>query len=154
MSTERRLDEGLERRRRTMEVLARADEKELAAAWSALGNPPDFTAVRGPETGLVMVRGRIGGGGSPFNLGETSVSRATIRLETGEIGHGHVLGLSRKSAELIALFDALAQRPELAGAVDDLVLRVSDRLADEDAREKRRTAATKVEFFTMVRGDD
>lgn len=154
MAIETRAELSLERRRRGMEILAIADEAVLAEAWAALPRQPDFQSVRGPETGLVMIRGRIGGGGSPFNLGEASVSRATIRLESGEIGHGHCLGLSRRKAQLIALFDALGQLPEMQAVIDTLLERITETRAAEDHAEQERTAATKVEFFTMVRGDD
>ena len=144
---------GLERRR-TMEALAKADLSVLEDAWNRLAPTPAYTVVRGPETGLVMIRGRIGGGGAPFNLGEATVSRATIRLESGEIGFGQMLGLAPRKAELAALFDALAQRAEHASVVAELVVSIETKVAEEDAEHLRRTAATRVDFFTMVRGED
>jgi alpha-D-ribose 1-methylphosphonate 5-triphosphate synthase subunit PhnG len=141
-------------RRRMMEALAKAEQSQLEESWAALEPKPAFTAVRGPETGLVMVRGRIGGGGAPFNLGEATVSRATIRLETGEIGFGQTLGLAPRKAELSALFDALAQREEYAALVAGLVAAIEAAVAERDAEHLRRTAATRVDFFTMVRGED
>ena len=144
---------GLERRR-TMEALAKADLSVLDDAWNRLAPKPAYTVVRGPETGLVMIRGRIGGGGAPFNLGEATVSRATIRLESGEIGFGQMLGLAPRKAELAALFDALAQRAEHASVVAELVVSIETKVAEEDAEHLRRTAATRVDFFTMVRGED
>jgi alpha-D-ribose 1-methylphosphonate 5-triphosphate synthase subunit PhnG len=141
-------------RRRMMEALAKAEQSELEHIWAALEPTPAFSAVRGPETGLVMIRGRIGGGGAPFNLGEATVSRATIRLETGEIGFGQTLGISPRKAELAALFDALAQRDEHAAVVADLVASIETTLAERDAEQLRQTAATRVDFFTMVRGED
>src|SRR4051812_23444629 len=97
-------------RRLALNALAAAEADALTAAWSNWADKPAFKPVRGPETGLVMVRGRAGGGGAPFNLGEASVSRATVRLETGEIGHGYCLGRDLDKARLIAVFDALFQR--------------------------------------------
>jgi alpha-D-ribose 1-methylphosphonate 5-triphosphate synthase subunit PhnG len=154
MPIERPADDGQQKRRRTMELLAKAEDAVLIAAWEALANKPEVTRVRGPETGLVMLRGRIGGGGSPFNLGEATVSRATVRLGTGEIGHGQTLGLSRRKAELAAIFDALAQRPEHRATVDALLDEIETDLSQRDAQRERQTAATKVDFFTMVRGED
>jgi alpha-D-ribose 1-methylphosphonate 5-triphosphate synthase subunit PhnG len=154
MPIERPADDGQQSRRRTMELLAKADDTVLIAAWNALDSKPEVARVRGPETGLVMLRGRIGGGGSPFNLGEATVTRATIRLGTGEIGHGQTLGLSRRKAELAAIFDALAQRPEYQPPIDTLLNDIAATLAEQDAECERQTAATKVDFFTMVRGED
>ena len=154
MAIETRPEAGLERRRQGLQVLAKAEEHDLLEAWAALSAPPAYQLVRGPETGLIMVRGRIGGGGSPFNLGEASVSRATIRLESGEIGHGQCLGLSKRKAELIALLDALYQRPDHQAEIDDLLARITQAQAERDKAADERAAATRVEFFTMVRGDD
>jgi len=140
-------------RRLALNALAAADADALDAAWSSWVDKPAFKPVRGPETGLVMVRGRAGGGGAPFNLGETSVSRATIRLETGEIGHGYCLGRNLDKARLIAVFDALFQRDPAAIEAQVLTaLRAGATAAD--LKRKQETAATKVNFFTMVRGDN
>lgn len=140
-------------RRLALNALAAADGDALRAAWSAWTNPPGFKPVRGPETGLVMVRGRAGGGGAPFNLGEASVSRATVRLDSGEIGHGYCLGRDLDKARLIALFDALFQRDPAAVEAQVLSpLRTAGTAAD--AKRKAETAATRVNFFTMVRGDN
>ena len=154
MPIERPAEDNSEKRRRTMELLSKADEAVLDATWKALTVKPEVSRVRGPETGLVMLRGRIGGGGSPFNLGEATVSRATIRLGTGEIGHGQTLGLSRRKAELSAIFDALAQRDEYSEQVEMLLADIERTLAEHDTERERQTAATKVDFFTMVRGED
>ncbi len=70
--------------------------------------------MRGPEGGLVMVRGRAGGGGAPFNLGEMTVTRCTVRLGSGLVGHAYVAGREPRRAELAALVDALMQDPERA----------------------------------------
>ena len=140
-------------RRLALNALAAAGADALSAAWANWADKPSFKPVRGPETGLVMVRGRAGGGGAPFNLGEASVSRATIRLETGEIGHGYCLGRDLDKARLIALFDALFQRDPAAVETQVLTpLRVGATAAD--TKRKAETAATRVNFFTMVRGDN
>jgi alpha-D-ribose 1-methylphosphonate 5-triphosphate synthase subunit PhnG len=141
-------------RKRAMGLLARASTAELQAGWQAIEPKPEVHPVRGPETGLVMVRGRIGGGGDPFNLGEATVSRATVRLASGEIGHGQLLGNDREKARLAAIFDALHQRPEHRQLVDQLIDAVESRIRAEDRKHAEQTAATRVDFFTMVRGDN
>ena len=154
MTQPRSAETGSPKRRRALEALAKAELPILEQAWHRLAPKPAYAAVRGPETGLVMIRGRIGGGGAPFNLGEATVSRATIRLETGEIGFGQTLGLAPRKVELAALFDALAQRVEHGPAVAELVASIEAKVAEQDAEQLRRTAATRVDFFTMVRGED
>ena len=145
---------GAEERQKALGLLAKASRAELQAAFDALEDKPAVQPVRGPETGLVMVRGRIGGGGAPFNLGEATVTRASIRLEDGTVGHGQSLGTDGAKARLAAIFDALVQQPARKAEVDTLLAAIATRIADEDAAKARQTAATRVDFFTMVRGED
>ena len=146
---------GTEARKRVAGLLARATRDELTTAWDALATKPDYTAVRGPETGLVMVRGRIGGGGGPFNLGEATVTRATVLLASGMAGHAHALGTDKPKVRLAAIFDALWQEDPTRGFVESAILTpVEARIAEEDRQQAEETAATRVDFFTMVRGDD
>jgi len=140
-------------RKRALDVLAAAPAKALAERWAAFGDQPQHQRIRGPETGLVMIRGRAGGGGAPFNLGEATVSRASVRIVTGEVGHGYCLGRDLEKAEAIAVIDALRQRD--AGRVDNEIIAPLEALAAEgDAKKRDETAATRVDFFTMVRGDN
>lgn len=142
-------------RRRAAGLLARATMSELSAAWERLPEQPQVKPVRGPETGLVMVRGRIGGGGAPFNLGEATVTRATVILGSGLAGHAHALGTDGRKVRLAAIFDALLQDEDMQELVESEVLApVAARIAAEDRRKAEETAATRVDFFTMVRGED
>jgi alpha-D-ribose 1-methylphosphonate 5-triphosphate synthase subunit PhnG len=110
--------------------------------------------VRAPETGLVMLRGRAGGDGAPFNLGEATVSRAVVELSTGERGYGQLLGRNRDHAALAATVEALCQRESEADKVNRLILEpIASRLTAEAQRERAETAATKVDFFTLVRAE-
>lgn len=144
-----------EARKRAAGLLARATVEELLNCWSALDTKPQVEKVRGPETGLVMVRGKIGGGGSPFNLGEATVTRATVKLASGTIGHAHALGNSRKQAWYAAIADALWQEETTRPLVEREVLSVvASRLEKRKTIAIQQTAATRVDFFTMVRGDD
>lgn len=139
-------------RRARLALLARAQPAELGAAWERLRPRPDYRLVRPGETGLVMVRGRAGGTGRRFNLGEVTVSRASARLDDGRVGHGYLLGRRRRCAERIAVLDALLQAggPQ-AAALGELLEGIRARLDRERARTARRAAATRVEFFTMAR---
>lgn len=142
-------------RRAAMAVLARAEAGELQQAWNDWPDRPDVRPLRGPETGLVMVRGRIGGGGTPFNLGEATVTRATVELSTGCIGHAHALGTDREKVRHAAIIDALWQDETSRAAVEDrIVAPIRQRLNRLDGERSEETAATRVDFFTMVRGED
>jgi alpha-D-ribose 1-methylphosphonate 5-triphosphate synthase subunit PhnG len=147
-------DPEMERRRRRMGLLARASAAELDAAWTTLIVPPEVTDLRGPETGLVMLTGRIGGDGARFNLGEATVSRSTVRLASGHVGFGQLLGSDRNRARRAAVFDALAGTEKGRLVVDQLCAVVETRLTDEHERQEAETASTRVDFFTLVRGED
>jgi alpha-D-ribose 1-methylphosphonate 5-triphosphate synthase subunit PhnG len=139
-------------RKAVMAVAAQATATELAPLDAIAG--PDIRVLRAPEIGLVMVRGRIGGDGAPFNLGEATVTRAAVSLASGETGFGHVLGRDRDKARLAALADALWQAPATRDAVESVLEPVRARLAAGAALARAQAAATRVDFFTMVRGDN
>jgi alpha-D-ribose 1-methylphosphonate 5-triphosphate synthase subunit PhnG len=138
-------------RQRWMAVLARAGAEEMVSCLSECPPLPAYRRLRGPEAGLVMVRGRQGGGGSAFNLGEMTVTRCTIRTECGWTGHAYVAGRDQQQAELAAVLDALLQDPE---RTESLMRNVIDTLArvQRERRERtaRKAAATKVQFFTLA----
>jgi len=138
-----------------MDVLAASPRAEIAACAEVLEPLPDAAPVRGPEVGLVMVRGRIGGDGAPFNLGEAAVTRATVRLADGTVGHAYALGQDRAKARLSAVLAALWSQGTRRADVERAVCAplVAARAA-EVSQVRREAAATKVDFFTMVRGDD
>ncbi|WP_176086186.1 phosphonate C-P lyase system protein PhnG [Martelella sp. HB161492] len=150
-----KLNAGQKARKKAAGLLARASAEELGSALNRLAPDEAVSPLRGPETGLVMLRGRIGGGGAAFNLGEATASRASVRLADGRVGHGYCLGADRRKAQMIAIIDALMQRSELAALIDTTLLAPLDtRLAGERSRQAEETAATRVDFFTMVRGED
>ena len=142
-----------QRRQRAMAVLAHAATAAIADHLDAL-SVPAHEDLRETENGLVMLRGRIGGDGAPFNLGEATVSRAAVRLSSGEVGFGYTLGRDRDKARLIALCDALIQTEEFAGAVETNVLvPLRAGIEAERAQQAAQTAATKVDFYTLMRGE-
>jgi alpha-D-ribose 1-methylphosphonate 5-triphosphate synthase subunit PhnG len=142
-------------RKAAMATLAQSSGDDVVRLWNEAGLPSQAELLRGPETGLVTLRGRIGGGGAPFNVGEATVTRATVRLPSGQVGHCYALGRDKQKAKLAAIADALWQDPARRAEVETRLI-APLRLALTTAQEKRRaeTAATKVDFFTMVRGED
>jgi len=144
----------IDRRQALLRACAGATEAELSTALALLGELPAIEELRAPQTGLVMLRGRIGGNGQAFNVGETIVTRAAVRLG-GRIGISYLIGRAERRARLAAMLDALGQeasyRPRLEAG---LVQPVMARIAAEDAKVRAQAAATKVDFFTLVRGED
>ncbi|RIA55615.1 phosphonate C-P lyase system protein PhnG [Dichotomicrobium thermohalophilum] len=141
-------------RQALMRICAQASEAELEQALDALAPLPEAEDIRAPEQGLVMLRGRIGGDGAPFNLGEATVTRATVRVaET--LGHAYLLGRCEKKARLAAIVDALGQDAQWRARLEDaLVTPVTTRRIAEQQAQAAETAKTRVNFFTLVRGED
>lgn len=139
-------------RKRWMGILARAPREALENAWADLDGRPDYEWLRKPEIGLVMVQGRAGGTGQPFNLGEMSVTRCAVRLADGTSGHAYIAGRDRRSAELAAVFDALLQQPDWQEAVKRKIVDPLETAQIERRRlRSRKAASTKVDFFALVR---
>jgi len=140
-------------------VLAKASLAELEAAWDELAEKPAYRRLRPGETGLVMLRGRIGGTGQPFNLGEMAMTRAAVQLldTAGQVsyaGFGHVAGRSTRRAELVALFDAMLLDPARHAVITaDVVAPLAARQQTSKAVRTAHVMASKVDFFTMVRGE-
>lgn len=138
-------------RQRWMAVLARASAAEIAARLDQAPALPPHVRLRGPETGLVMVRGRQGGDGAPFNLGEMTVTRCTVRLHGGPPGHATVAGRDLRQAELAAALDAALQDPAARPALLATVIEpLAAAQAARAATDQRKAAATRVQFFTMA----
>jgi alpha-D-ribose 1-methylphosphonate 5-triphosphate synthase subunit PhnG len=139
------------RRQRWLAILARAERPAIEARLAALDPLPVHNRLRGPETGLVMVQGRAGGSGAPFNLGEMTVTRCTVHNEDGRVGHAYIAGRDRRKAELVASLDAALQDPVMGpGLEQTVVLPLADALAAADAEVRSQAEATRVDFFTLA----
>jgi alpha-D-ribose 1-methylphosphonate 5-triphosphate synthase subunit PhnG len=142
-----------------MAILAKAPLERLEQCLSGLGNLPDYDLLRPAETGLAMVRGRAGGTGQVFNLGEMTMTRCVVQLAASDTdtpisGFGYVAGRSKRHAELAALCDALLQHPGWHQAVWLAVMEPMQSLLEQQRQQQaRQVEATRVNFFTMVRGE-
>ncbi len=142
-------------RQEWMGLLARAPADRLSALWQTLGVTPEFSWLRKPEVGGVMVRGRTGGTGAAFNLGEMTVTRCTLRLKSdGRVGHAYVQGRDRSKAEIASLADALMQTDHADQVQAKLLTPLREEENTRRATRAAKAAATKVDFFTLVRGED
>jgi alpha-D-ribose 1-methylphosphonate 5-triphosphate synthase subunit PhnG len=153
-----RTDPDNERKRaEAISLLGRGDPALLETVWAGLEDKPAYRWLRPPEIGLVMVRARAGGTGQPFNLGEMTVTRAAVRLdgEPAVVGFSYVAGRAKRHAELASLFEALLQRPSLRERLEaSLLVPLAEAAAATRAQRAEQVAATRVDFTTMVRGDD
>ena len=145
----------VEARQRWLAILARADRCALESAWNSVADKPRCEWLRRAETGLVMVRARAGGTGQRFNLGEMTATRCTVQMDGGIRGVGYVRGRDARHAELVALFDALLQQDDRRADVQrDTIEPLAEAQETEKAARARKVNATKVDFFTLVRGED
>jgi alpha-D-ribose 1-methylphosphonate 5-triphosphate synthase subunit PhnG len=138
-----------------MATLARCEGTRLDALWNGFGIEPEYRMLRGPDTGLVMLRGRVGGTGNAFNIGEATVTRATVRLGNGAVGHSMALGQDHAKARISAIIDALCHDSATASRIDaEIIAPLRRDIEAGDGKRRAEAAATKVDFFTMVRGED
>lgn len=140
-----------ETRRRWMGVLARADRAAIERAWDALAERPAYRHLRKPESGLVMLRGRAGGTGQVFNLGEMTVARCSVQLDDGTVGHAYAAGRDLRKAELAAVFDAMMQTSAAAQILKRLIDPLTAEIAARRTATSRKAAATRVDFLGLVR---
>lgn len=137
-----------------MGLLARAGSSQLKSCIESIGEPPALIEIRPPEIGMMMVRGRIAGSGNPFNVGEMTVTRCTVSVG-GFTGHAMVQGRRMEHARLAALADALLQDEKWFALLSaNIIAPLQKAEAKIDAAKTADAAATKVDFFTMVRGED
>ncbi len=138
-----------------MSVLARSTADKLAGYWQDNATNITYQFLRKPERGLVMVQGRAGGTGQRFNLGEMTVTRCSVKLANGLVGHSYIKGRDCQHAEFAAAFDALFQDKQQSQLLRNTMLEELDSSYREQRQARsKKAAATKVDFFTMVRGED
>ena len=142
-------------RQEWMAALAMADEGRLREAWDSMAERPEYQVVRGPETGLVMVRARSGNVGERFNLGEMTVTRCSVGLAGGVMGHAFIGGMKPGHACLAAVFDALMQLPERREELSLVLIEPLLRKRREYLiRRRDEVRPSRVDFFTLVRGEE
>ncbi|MDJ0594807.1 MAG: phosphonate C-P lyase system protein PhnG [Pleurocapsa sp. MO_226.B13] len=136
-----------------MAILAKSSVTDIEQQMKTLGELPEYSFLRQPEIGLTMVRGKAGGTGEVFNLGEMTITRCVVNTEN-TTGFGYVGGRSKRHAELAAVCDSLLQQEKWFEVVNQQVIQpLQKKLSDRIEKKQRQTEATKVEFFTMLRGE-
>ena len=141
-------------RKTWLSLMAKASSEDIKRCWQDAKLDCAAKTIRTPEIGLVMVQGRAGGNGAAFHLGEMSVTRCSIKTDTGITGHGYHQGRSKETAELVAKIDAIAQSDQFQTVKEKIFIPLSNIEAGKIQNLAAKAAATKVDFFTMVRGED
>ncbi|MBL1241203.1 MAG: phosphonate C-P lyase system protein PhnG [OCS116 cluster bacterium] len=138
-----------------MAVLAKANWTDLALLWDDFGDKPNYKTLRKPETGLIMLRARTGATGAKFNMGEATVTRASVISDHNHQGHAYILGRNTLHAEVAAEVDAALQDDACQQQIlTRIIAPLKAAALDKKQKIQQKTAATKVDFFTLVRGED
>ncbi|NKI73493.1 phosphonate C-P lyase system protein PhnG [Dickeya sp. CFBP 2040] len=142
-------------RQRWLSVLAHSDAEQLRRHWLSLELQPSWQLLRAPEIGLARLQARMGATGNRFVLGDVTVTRAVVRLDDGTCGYSYITGRNKSHAELCALIDALLQQQGVQSAVYQQLI-VPLAATRDELRQQRacEIASSKVDFFTLVRGDN
>ncbi|MBO0638003.1 phosphonate C-P lyase system protein PhnG [Pantoea agglomerans] len=142
-------------RQRWLSVLAHSSAALLETHWQALNLKPAFTLIRPAEIGLTRLQARMGATGKRFVMGDATVTRAVVQLSDGTLGYSYLLGRDKAHAERCALLDALLQQPETRQLLEEKIITPLAAWRDEQRQLRaREIASSKVDFFTLVRGDN
>lgn len=142
-------------RQRWLSVLAHSSAALLETHWQALNLQPAFTLIRPAEIGLTRLQARMGATGKRFVMGDATVTRAVVQLSDGTLGYSYLLGRDKVHAERCALLDALLQQPETRQLLEEKIITPLAAWRDEQRQLRaREIASSKVDFFTLVRGDN
>ncbi|CAH0530299.1 phosphonate C-P lyase system protein PhnG [Vibrio hippocampi] len=138
-----------------MSVLAQSQFGDLERLWLQQQIEADYQIIRQPEMGLAQVRARMGGTGRSFNMGDTTLTRAVVKLSSGEMGYSYLQGRNKAHAELAAVIDGLLQTQRFHESLTSTLIEPLAAIKQErDQQRAKEVASSKVDFFTMVRGED
>jgi len=129
-------------------------QSEALLQFESLLKAEQYDLLRAPEIGMAMVKGKTSGEGQVFNVGEVTVTRSAVRLQSGEVGFGYLVGRNKQASELIALADAYLQSERHAMWHKTLLEPLIEKHHQERAALAQKVQTTKVDFFTLVRGED
>ncbi|TBR42520.1 phosphonate C-P lyase system protein PhnG [Marinomonas agarivorans] len=138
-----------------MSIMAKSAASELLSLSDTEAAQQDFEVIRAPEIGLTQVRGRMGGTGSQFNLGDMTITRCVVLSAQGFYGYGYVAGRDKRHAERAAQLDAILQDEACFDRVmTHVITPLTKKLEQQQDNHTKEVAQTKVNFFTLVRGED
>lgn len=142
-------------RQQWLATLAHSRSEDLLRFWQQLEIDPECEVIRQPEVGLTRLQGRMGGTGDAFNFADTTITRAVIRLADGTLGYGFIQGRDKHKAMLVAIADALLQQTEFHLRLQTHLIQPLAELQQlAKANTAKEMASSKVDFFTLVRGED
>lgn len=108
--------------------------------------------LRCAEIGLALVTGRTGATGTPFGLGEMTLTRCVVQVGKA-MGVGYVRGRAPNHARNVALADALLQGEDHHGVHSAVVVPLAAAQVRRSAQRAADVDTSRVQFVTMVRGE-
>ncbi len=142
-------------RQHWMSVMAKSSPEALIVLSDNYVNQHTFETIRAAEVGLTQVRGRMGGTGSQFNVGDMTITRCVVRSPEGHYGHSYIMGRNKDHATRAATLDAMLQdQIHQSLLMEKIIQPLTKDLAVKTAEKADTVAQTKVNFFTLVRGED
>jgi alpha-D-ribose 1-methylphosphonate 5-triphosphate synthase subunit PhnG len=142
-------------RQHWMSVIAKSNSETLIALSDTYVTQQDFETIRPAEVGLTQVRGRMGGTGSQFNVGDMTITRCVVRSDQGLYGHSYIIGRNKDHATRAAQLDAMLQdQTHQKNMIEHIIQPLERDLDQQQAAKAKDVAQTKVNFFTLVRGED
>ena len=143
----------IEKRKFWMSLLATSNKNDLLNLWKQKKIKISYEWLRQPEIGSIMAHGKMGVTGDKFNIGEVTITRCSLKLDCGTIGHSYVQGRSKKKAEISAICDALLQTKMFKEVNENIIIPLEKIKKDKRDKILSKAEATKVDFFTLVRGE-
>lgn len=141
-------------RRHWMAVLAQSRPETLKRCCKSLKLTPDYQRLRPTQIGLVQLQARMEVTGGRFMVGDMTVSRAAVQLKDGTCGYSYVIGRNREHAERCAWLDALLQTNGATSQLwDSVIVPLHQQQQAQCAQQQDEVAASRVNFFTLVRGE-
>lgn len=143
-----------EQRAYWMSVLSRSRAEALLSFWQPINIVADYQILRPTEIGLIQLQGRMESTGQRFMVGDMTVTRAALQIKDGICGYSYILGRDKTHAERCALIDALLQTQSAFNQLwKNVVSPLAKQQQAEHDRQRREVAASRVNFFTLVRGE-
>lgn len=139
-------------RQHWISVLSRADYSAIESLWERIDIQESYTTIREPEIGMAQVRGRFSNKGNRFNVGDVTITRASVALDSGEVGHCYMVGRHKDKAVLCAYLDGVLQMDAYRDTVmAQLITPLHDAYLEHLKNQKQDIETSKVDFFTMAR---
>ena len=133
-------------------IFSKTNESLLKNSLDHINFKENYDVLLGPEIGSIMIQGRAGGSGDKFNLGEATLTKCIVKFQE-KTGYSYHLGRNLIKSEYGAILDALMQIESYHSKLLMYVKEFQEEIQKEKTKIIAGSSESKVDFFTMVRGD-